>query len=143
MQLIGILLRREMGKFKNLDKMVDKEYIEKEVRERVNFKLNDINDVINNRLRWTQLLIGDSPHMRMEKMMRKKILKEVKEIFDKEKNMPVPYNEMYLERKSKQKDIAVDNIVGRYEEMTRGTNAGRNRFEFTKLVVRNIENSQR
>lgn len=138
------LLRIGQGNFYNMeDKVYTNEEIEKEVRERVNFKLNDINDVINNHLRRCEMLITDPMHRRLEKMMRKKVFKEVKEAFIKEKDMPTPCNEMYRDRKNKQKNKTVDNIMERFERLTRGKIHGRERMQFLTMLVNNIEKAQR
>ena len=125
------------------DKVYTNEEIEKEVRERVDFKLNDINDIINNHLRRCVMLMTDPMHRRLEKMMRGKIFKEVKEAFQKEKDMPTPYNEMYVERKRKQKNEAVDNVMERFEKLSRGRIDPRQEEAFLRMLVNNIEKAQR
>lgn len=128
-----------------MDNKIDykEEYIKNEVIDRVEFKLNDINDIINNHLRRTVCLPVDSNHMIMEKMIRNKVFKEIKEIFDKEKNMSPPYDEMYVRRKGAQRDKSIDNIMNRFDEMTRGICMHpAKRHSFIQLLVKNIKNSQ-
>lgn len=124
------------------NKTYTNEQIEDEVTERVNFKLNDINDVINNHIRRCELLMTDPRERIMEKMMRKKVLEEVKEAFTKEKNMPTPYDEMYIRRKGEQRDKAVDNVMERYERFARGKIDPRERHSFLRMLVHNIEKAQ-
>jgi hypothetical protein len=126
------------------DKVYTNEDIEREVQERVAFKMNDVNDVINNHLRRCQMLMQDGRELRMEKMIREKVYKEVKVTFSKEINMPVPYDEMYIRKKGLQKDEAVDNVMDRFDRMTRGMRISNNqRHQFIKMLVNNIENTQR
>jgi len=70
------------------DKVYTNEDIEKEVQERVDFKLNDINDVINNHIRRCALMMRDLPAQRLHKMVREEVLQDVKECFTKEARMP-------------------------------------------------------
>ena len=58
--------------------------------------------------------------------------------------MPVPYDEMYIIKKGKQKNEAVDKVMDRFDNMTRGMRIHPNqRHGFVNMLVGNIEKIQR
>ena len=141
------------------DRVYTNEEIEREVQERVNFKLNDIRDSINNHLKrskWSQyhgiielnknkLLAVIPAHIAYSNY---RITEEswtvLNEIFKKEIEMPVPYDEMYVEKNRKEKDIFVDDIMSDFDNMTRGMRISHGqRHRFVKMLVEKIETVQR
>ena len=83
--------------------------IEKEINERVSFKLNDIYSQIENRISFSWavwLKSGD------QKFVNKwQWLLEIKEVFEKEIWMSFPYDRMYDVKKNEAKNIAVEKIM--------------------------------
>jgi hypothetical protein len=141
------------------DKVYTNEEIEREVQERVNFKLNDIKDSINNHLKrskWSQYHgIVELNKMKLSAIIPQhlvysnyRITEEswtvLNEIFKKEIEMPVPYDEMYEKRCGKEKDEFIDKVMNDFEYMTRGMriDEGRKRG-FIKMLVSKIERIQR
>lgn len=141
------------------NKVYTNEEIEREVQERVNFKLNDIRDSINNHLRrskWSQYCgIVELNKMELSGIIpaqiafsNYRITEEswtvLNEIFKKETEMPVPYDDMYEKRCGKEKDIFVDDVMSYFDDMTRGVriDEGRKR-SFVKMLVSKIERIQR
>lgn len=58
--------------------------------------------------------------------------------------MPVPYDEMYIRRKCIQKNEFVDDVMDRFERMTRGYGIHPNqRREFINMLIGKIEKVQR
>jgi len=111
----------------------DKEF-EKEVQERVNFKLQEIQDAINAEVNRAKHLIGYANSVSAFLRMN--------EIFNKEKSLPVPYDEMYRERKQKQKNIAVDKIMQRFESIMQGQIDSRELPRIASLIAKSIEKAQ-
>jgi len=141
------------------DKVYTNEEIEREVQERVAFKLNDIKDAINNNIRRckhsqyhgiTELKKGKLAEVIPAFLVHSNYRIEeeswtvLNELFKKEIDMPVPYDEMYIRKKGLQKNEAVDNIMDRFDRMTRGMriNPGQ-RHSFVNMLVSNIEKIQR
>jgi hypothetical protein len=141
------------------DKVYTNEDIEREVQERVAFKLNDIKDAINNNIRRckhsqyhgiTELNKGKLSEVMPSflVMSNYRIGEEswtvLNELFKKETEMPVPYDEMYIRKKGIQKNEAVDEVMDRFDRMTRGMRIHPNqRHQFIKMLVNNIEKLQR
>lgn len=121
-------------------KVYTEEDIEREVQERVEFKLNDIQSCIKNSLNRTKYGFYISGNRRITE----ESWTALKEMFRKETEMPVPYEEMYVERKRKQKNEFVDDVMEEFDRITRGMRIHPNqRHSFVKMLVSKIEKVQR
>lgn len=137
------------------------ESIENEVKARVEFKLNDIKDSIDNYISRNKystypwdgtielkknnlyndfrlLMVTNSFRVNKESMV------VLNEIFKKEAHMPTPYDRMYEEKTRKQKDAFVDKIYGDFEDMTRGLRVSHSKSRmFLKKIIGEVEKLQR
>ena len=122
---------------------------EKEIQERVKFKLNDIWNGIKNRisanksLSYSFALEGNGIKSESHRG-KKETFEELYEIFQKEIKMPVPYDRMYEEKQKKLRDKVVNEIMRKYDFMHK--NIGREyhykRQSFLEFIVKSIEESQ-
>ena len=66
------------------------------------------------------------------------------ELFKKEIEMPVPYDEMYMRKKGIQKNEFVEDVMDRFDKVTRGYCIHHNkRRDFINMLVGKIEKVQR
>ena len=130
--------------------------IEKEIQERVSFKLNDIRTSINNTIK--RLTIGsyhdvhtlDSKglaeyigrHVPNQRVTEES-WKTLNAMFKKEVEMPVPFDDMHERKLNLNRDESLSKIMNRFDELTRGAINNNQRHSFLKMMISEIEKIQR
>lgn len=130
--------------------------IEKEIQERVSFKLNDIRTSINNTIK--RLTIGsyndvyalDSKGLSEyigRRVPSQRVTEESWEtlnaMFKKEIEMPVPFDDMHERKLNLNRDESLSKIMNRFDELTRGVINNNQRNSFLKMMISEIEKIQR
>lgn len=119
--------------------------IEREVQARVNFKMEEILTGLRNRVALEyQLAVDmvDAPAQSQKHMHYNEAYKNFMQMVLKEYHLPTPSNDMYQVRLSRSKDRAVDKIMGRINESTRGKLGPNDTYSLTRAVVDAIELAQ-
>jgi hypothetical protein len=88
--------------------IMDNIQTEKEIQERVEFKINELLTNLRNRLKHKY---GQAFDMTRESNEKLKAFQELMEVAEKEIILPCPYDSMTEERKRKAKDKAVEEIT--------------------------------
>lgn len=118
--------------------MSDAINIEQEVQARVDFKLDELMTGLKNAAarEWhIAFQSGNPKHSHYWEAFEK-----LKEMLEKERRMPVPYNEMALQKKREARDAAVTEIISVFQQ--RWVGDPRRRNHETRVVVAAIEKAQ-
>jgi len=108
--------------------------IEREIQERVQFKLNELLTGLKNRVAFKY---GQAFDMTLKSQYIWQAFEEVNEMFKKEAILPVPYDDMGRRKKWEAKEKAVENIMKTLD--FKGQHEYENKI---KIIVSEIEKAQ-
>lgn len=112
-----------------------KDEIEREIKTRVEFKLNDLLSAVENtaKANWNAAFnLNSQKHTHYWEA-----LSQMKQMLVKEINMPTPYNDMTEQKKKKKRDKAIGEIMERFCKK-----GERDYFHKLKLLASSIEKAQ-